>query len=211
VGSSSNLIMTLQNDYILGLWGADGYHRTSSIGLTSIYPELVERFYLFFKTKFSLSRVRLRIYTNDGEKTELSSSMNWYRGKVVFCKGTKLRTLAYQIYVNSRPLLREFREAITNRLMISSQSIPEYFSGRFDGDGSVAKDLRTDFRIVYANFREAKIDKAMLKKIGINNSQVYRYRAARTYVLYVSRYESEALCKLLKPYSAKLSGLLVTP
>lgn len=210
MGSSSNRQKTLIDSYILGLWGADGYHRTSSVGLTSVNPELVKRFYLFLRQKFPLSRIRLRVYSNHGRKVKLPQSMNWYKGKVASCKGTKLRKLAYQIYVNSRSLLRDFREAIKNRLMISSENIPRYFSGRFDGDGSVAKDFRTDFRIVYKNLHEVKVDKQLLKKIGFN-SRIYRYKKAGTYVLYVSRYESNKLCKLLKPYSAKISGLLVTP
>lgn len=154
--------------------------------------------------------MRLRIYSNQGGEVNLPSSMSWYKGRVSFSKGTKLSNLAYQIYVNSRPLLREFRYLIDNRLTILPSKIFKYFAGRFDGDGSVAKDLRTDFRIAYKSFHEAKMDKQLLKKIGFD-SRVYRYKDAGTYVMYVSRNESEKLCKKLKPYSAKLSLIICNP
>lgn len=210
MGSSSNRQKTLIDSYILGLWGADGYHRTSSIGLTSVSPELIKRFYLFLITNFSLLRIRLRVYSNNGGVVVLPSEMKWYKGKLLFSKGTKLSNLAYQIYVNSRPLLREFNDLISNRVTRQPDKIVKYFAGRFDGDGSVAKDFRTDFRVVYKDNRQASIDKQLLKKIGFD-SQIYRYQKAGTHVIYVSRYLSEKLCRILKPYSAKLTGLLVTP
>lgn len=208
MGSSSNQ-QQASNSYILGLWGADGYHRTSSIGLTSIYPELIKRFHLFLNNKFPLERIRLRVYSNN-KQHKLSKTMSWFKGKLHFSKGTKLRHFAYQVYVNSRPLLRKFRQAVDNRLILPPDDLAAYFAGRFDGDGSVAKDLRTDFRIVYTNFAEANTDKQLLEKLGFD-SRIYRYKKAGTHVIYVSRFESLRLCKALQPYSAKLKRLLVTP
>lgn len=211
MGSSNNFLLTPKYGYILGLWGADGYHRTSSIGLTTIYPVLVKRFYHFLMEMFDLSRIRLRVYSNEGLKVSIPKELSWYIGDIHYSKGTKLRALAYQLYVNSRPLLREFNQAIVNRKRLSIQTIPTYFAGRFDGDGSVSSDRRKDFRITYKDSVEASIDKTLLEKIQVSKSRIYRYRDAGTYVIYVSRYESRALCKLLSLHSAKLSGLLVTP
>lgn len=211
MGSLDNPLFLSSPAYLLGLWGADGYHRSSSIGITTVYPELAQRFHKFLISNFPLSRIRLRIYIKSGISPSLPSSMNWYQGKTLFCQGDKLRLRAYLPYVNSRPLLRAFRQALANRASLPTDLIPEYFAGRFDGDGSVAADHRTDFRITYSSQKDALIDRRLLSKIGPRKSKVYQYRSAGTHVLYVSRYESSALCDRLKPHSAKLSGLLITP
>ena len=88
--------------------------------------------------------------------------------------------------------------------MEKPEIISAYFAGRFDGDGSVDKNMRNDCRIVYSNEKEAKVDQKLLEKIGIKNTKVYHYASARTYCLYVSRYESERFLEYIKPYSIKL-------
>jgi hypothetical protein len=213
VGSSNNpIFLSLLHGYVLGLWGADGYQRTSSIGITTIYPEIVKRMYDFFKQSFDSSRIKLRVYSNDKRQIALPQSLSfWYAGTIHYAKGTKLRALAYQLYVNSRPLLRQFNTALSSRLHLPLNEVLPYFSGRFDGDGSVASDLRTDWRIAYRYLDEALTDQQLLTKIGYVRNRVYRYSKSGTYVLYVSRYESNILCRQMMPYSAKLSGLLVTP
>lgn len=210
MGSSSFSKQSL-DPYILGLWGADGYHRTSSIGLTAIYPELIKRFYSFLETLFPLERMRLRIYTNEGQPITLPLTMSWYQGKKSFAKGTKLSSQAWQLYVNSRPLLRKFRSSLEQRLTLKNKELIPYLAGRFDGDGSVAKNLKNDFRITYSNRQQAKLDQKLLIRAGFNQSSIYQYQQAGTYVIYVSTKESTELCQTLKPDSAKLSGKLVTP
>ncbi len=210
VGSSSLTIKSL-DPYILGLWGADGYHRTSSIGLTAIYPELIKRFYHFLAEIFPLERMRLRVYTNQGKPRPLPPAMRWYQGKTTFSKGTKLSNQAWQLYVNSRPLLRKFRSQLKQRLSIPKKAIVPYIAGRFDGDGSVAKNLKNDFRITYYNRSQAEIDQKLLIKASFTHNNIYQYKQAGTHVIYVSTKESISLVNRLKPYSAKLSKRLVTP
>jgi intein-encoded DNA endonuclease-like protein len=86
-----------------------------------------------------------------------------------------------------------------------------YTAGRFDGDGSVARNHKNDFRITYSNRHEAMIDQKLLTKIGVNHTNIYRYQQAGTHVIYVSTKQSLQLCKRLRPHSAKLTNLLVTP
>ena len=51
-----------EKSYILGLWCADGYHRTSSIGLSNIKTKLIQRFAKYLRNLFDEDRLRLRVY-----------------------------------------------------------------------------------------------------------------------------------------------------
>jgi len=126
--------------------------------------------------------------------------------------GTRIKFRDNHLYVNSRPLLREFFTAKGNLEKLKDEkNIRAYLAGRFDGDGSVAKNLRNDCRIVYGNKDEAKIDKELLRKIDINNTKIYYYKAARTFCLYVSRYEAKDFLEKIFPYSSKLQKLVFVP
>jgi hypothetical protein len=174
-----------EDAYILGLWCADGYHRTSSIGLTSVDKELIGFFRSFLKKGFPENRIKMRTYSSDGS--------TGYQIK-------KAKRFAYQIYVNSRPLLRLFQDARKNpRKYLSQKNFPSYFAGRFDGDGSVAKDGKSDLRIAYGDKKEADMDAKFLKEINFSPS-VYHYRSAKTYVIYISRLEAYKFLNLIKPY-----------
>ena len=48
--------------YTLGLWCADGYHRTSSFGLSSIDLKLIQCFAKYLLKNFANERLRLRVY-----------------------------------------------------------------------------------------------------------------------------------------------------
>ena len=106
VGSTStnfcNFFSNKKDAYILGLWCADGYWWSSSIGLSNTDPDLIETFRKFLKRLFQVNRVKFN---------------------------------RHHIFVNSRPLLREFTTA-KNRLddLKSSKIIRAYLAGRFDGD-----------------------------------------------------------------------------
>ncbi len=187
VGSASvdlwNLT-TKEDAYIAGLWCADGYHRTSSIGISTVTMDFVEEFKTFFLKMFPKDRIKIRVYEPDHYKR---------------------RQRAYHCYVNSRPLLRKFREIKINpQQYISPQYMSAYFAGRFDGDGSVARDFYSDCRIVYGMEKEAHDDWALLHKNGFIKSKVYRYAAARTYCLYVSRLETESFLSWIYPHSLRL-------
>lgn len=116
------------------------------------------------------------------------------------------------LFVNSRPLLREFL-SVKNRLneLISEKVIRAYLASRFDGDGSIDKNLRNDCRIVYGRKSEAETDKELLKRIGIGNTKVYYYKTAKTFCLYISRYEAKKFLENIKPYSLKLQKLVLVP
>ena len=176
--------------YCLGLWCADGYHRTSSIGITNVNRDLVKKFRQFLINKLGKSRLKMCVYYPAGESlatlafTDLATDVRAYQMR-------KCSQPAMQLYVNSRPLLRAFREARAHIGEIASREfLRAYFAGRFDGDGSINNDGRSDCRIVYSNRVEAMGDKGLLPRLGITKSKVYHYKKARTYCLYISRLEA---------------------
>jgi len=59
--------------------------------------------------------------------------------------------------------------------------------------------------------KEAEIDKELLKRIGINNVKVYYYRTAKTFCLYISRYEVKKFLENILPHSLKLQKLVLVP
>ena len=116
------------------------------------------------------------------------------------------------LFINSRPLLREFISA-KNKLgdLKDTKIIRAYLAGRFDGDGSIDKNLRSDCRIVYGRNSEAEKDKEFLKRIGISNVKVYYYKTAKTFCLYISRYEVKKFLESILPHSLKLQKLVLVP
>ena len=183
VGSSSanfcNFLSNENDAFILGLWCADCYWWSSSIGLSNTDSELIDVFRQFFKRFFAEERIKFN---------------------------------RNHIFVNSRPLLREFRNAENNLEKLKKpEIISAYFAGRFDGDGSVDKNMRSDCRIVYSNKKEAELDQKLLFKIGIKNTKVYYYQSAMTHCLYISRYEAKKFLDKISKYSIKLQKLALLP
>ena len=90
VGSPStsfcNFPKSTEDYYILGLWCADGYHWTSSIGLSSIDLALIQKFRNFLSRLFPEERIKLGQYTTG-----------------------KRKYVGYKLYVNCRALLRIFK------------------------------------------------------------------------------------------------------
>ena len=116
------------------------------------------------------------------------------------------------LFVNSRPLLREFRKAKDNLESLKKETIiKSYFAGRFDGDGSIDKNLRNDCRIVYGRKSEAEIDKEILRRIGISKAKIYYYKSAKTFCLYISRYETKKFLENIMSHSLKLQKLVLVP
>ena len=199
------MVKSFEDAYILGLWCADGYHRTSSIGLSNIDPELVRRFSKYLLKKFPAERLRLRVYVCDGDSADKALIREFI--SVSYLKAVKARHTAYHTYVNSRSLLREFIKERNERLKIEKDFILPYIAGRFDGDGSVAKDLKSDFRIAYGSYNDAECDKTLLQKTFPCAATVYTYKKARTYCLYVSQKDAPRLVKELLPYSSNLQAI----
>ena len=183
VGSTNtnfcNFFSNEKYSYILGLWCADSYWWSSSVGLSNTNPDLIKKFRGFLEEYFPKKRIK---FTN------------------------------YHLFVNSRPLLRDFICAKNNLSKLKKPKlIKAYIAGRFDGDGSIDKNLRNDCRIVYGEEKEAKKDRKFLKNIGINKTRVYHYKKARTFCLYISRYEAEKFIKSTLSYSIKLQKLVFVP
>lgn len=183
VGSAStsfcNFFLKEEDAYILGLWCADGYWWSSSIGLSNIDSDLILKFKNFLKRFFPENRIKFN---------------------------------RNHLFVNSRPLLREFVSAKKELENLKGPKIIKaYFAGRFDGDGSIDKNLRNDCRIVYSRKNEAEIDKKLLEKIGITNTKIYYYKSAKTFCFYISRYEAKKFIKSILPYSLKLQKLVFAP
>lgn len=195
MGSLSSLLTNPADAYILGLWGADRYLRTSSIGLSNTNLVLIYRFLDFLLMKFPKDRIRIRVYGN-----RVSKRLNGF--KKSFCKCSKNVLTAYHVYVNSRPLVREFLFSLDNRKLLAKDCIYPYFAGRFDGDGSISS--KGEFcRIVYGDLKELTLDRSLL--IGINTS-VYRYTSAGTYCLYFSKGTLPKFLERIRAYS--ISGKL---
>ena len=183
VGSANanfcNFFLKEEDAYILGLWCANGYWWSSSIGLSNVDSDLILKFKKFLKRFFPEERIK---FNRD------------------------------HLFVNSRPLLREF---ISAKKKLENLKNPEiiraYFAGRFDGDGSIDKNLRNDCRMVYSRKNEVEIDKKLLEKIGIANTKIYYYKSAKTFCLYISRFEADNFLRKILPYSSKLQKLAFAP
>lgn len=202
VGSSNalhSLITNCESAYIFGLWSADGYYWSSSIGITNVDRKLVDRFARYLETLFSKERIKLRTYYPQGQKPREATGPT-YPMRLA-------KQLAYQLYVNSRPLLRLFQKAERDVALLPIKYIPAYFAGRFDGDGSVDKNLRNDLRIVYGNKEEAETDQSLLAKLKRYKTRVYHYRSAQTHILYVSRDDAEQFLHNIRPYSIKVQSI----
>ena len=186
--------------YAFGLWCADGYHRTSSIGLTSVNAQFIKRFREFLLGEFPASRLRLRIYYLHGLCPD-AEAFREYSDIVVMYPMRKCKQIAMQLYVNSRPLLRMIQ--LSRRevwRMKDKDAIGAYFAGRFDGDGSIDSDNRKYCRIVYSNEIEANQDRKLIAKIGISNASVYDYKAAGEWCLYIPRRDAEKFQKIINQF-----------
>ena len=184
-------LKTKDDAYIVGLWCADGYHRTSSIVISNINQDLINKFEEFFLKIFPEERLKLRIYNPDNYKR---------------------RHRAYHLYVNSRPLLRKFQGFKREILkFIEKDLILPYFGGRFDGDGSIGKDFYSDCRIVYGNKEEANNDLKLAKIMGFQKMKIYYYKTAKTFCLYFSRFETNKFLSLIYPYSLRLQKSTFAP
>lgn len=173
---------TTEDFYILGLWLADGYWRTSSIGLTSVNPKLISKFSSF------LSRVA----------PSHSLKMRTYEVR----KGDKRKQKAFQIYINNRSLTRLFMSTKTGVLNVPSDKLLAYLAGRIDGDGHVDTKHRSGIRIAYSSNEDAIRDQNLF---GDTNVSLYQYKAAGTYVLYLRKNFRERISQKIKKYSLKLA------
>ena len=196
--------------YFLGLWCADGYHRTSSIGLSSINDDLISRFANFLEKLLTKDRLRLRVYHHNKINTNLALPIKIERISHLISR--KSRHTAYHVYVNCRQLLREFKKAKEGPKNFEQSNVGwAYLAGRFDGDGSVDKNLRKDLRIVYSTLDDATKDCKLIKSLGADRTKIYRYKTSNTYCVYISRIDSKLFLEKIYHYSVKLQKLGFVP
>lgn len=114
-----------------------------------------------------------------------------------------MRQTAYQLYVNSRPLLRGFENARRGLEALPDEYIGPYVAGRFDGDGSWGSTPR----IVYRTEAEATIDQILLDRLSIRTS-VLHYRKANEYCIYIHKRGWRSFVDAVKASSWKINRRL---
>jgi hypothetical protein len=196
----SNLVLHDAGEaYALGLWCADSYWWSSSIGISNVQPELVIRFARFLCTVLPPERLRLRVYEVPGDSPdarvlELTSSVS-IRPPV------KMKRTAYHLYVNSRPLVRSFFVARERVGEIPVDLIAPYLAGRFDGDGSIGDTPR----IAYTTQAEAETDCRLLEALDVRRTSVLYYVKANEYCVYIHKADYARFERLIAPWSWKVA------
>ncbi len=179
---------TNQDFYILGLWLADNYWRSSSVGLSSTNPILLERFRQFLRKVCPTHSIKEHVYLPE--------------------RGSKRKLISKNVYVNCRPLTRDFMKyKHIKELSISKKFLPAYFAGRIDGDGHVDRKYRTGIRIVYSDKEDAERDLRLLKKLNSNPASLYFYKAANTWVLYFRKEFLRKIQPKIAKFALKLRNL----
>lgn len=181
----SRVLKSAKDYYFLGLWLADGYWRSSSIGLSSTNKTYLIEFEGFLKKIAPGYDIKERIYKPK--------------------KGEKRSLIAKHIYVNSRKLTRFFMSFKSKlSLDIPFGYLPAYFAGRIDGDGHFDRKYRTGIRISYSDEKDARRDLELLFRLNNRPASLYFYSTAKTWVIYFrKKFFNEFFPRLYK-YSHKL-------
>ncbi len=187
--------------YFLGLWCADGYWWSSSVGLSNIEPRLVQAFGRYLARLLGKDRVRPRAYVVEGQVVDPSLAMEFRNLSI--CKPYKMQATAYHVYVNSRLLLRAFRNARDNLASLDVAAIAPYLAGRFDGDGCWG----TTPRIAYSKRAEAELDKILAGRVGIEATSVLEYEKSAEFCLYFHVGSHPRLLRELRPHSLKVARM----
>lgn len=182
-GSNTFSLNCSEDYYIMGLWLADGYWRTGSIGLSSTNQELLDRFSTFLNRVCPFHPLKIRLYpVKEGEKR---------------------KQLAKHVYVSCRWLTRLFLSLKIGRLNVPNRFIIPYLSGRIDGDGHVDHKHRSGIRIAYGSKFDAERDKNLLLAYRRESVSLYRYERAGTWVIYLKKKFLERILPELRLYSLK--------
>jgi hypothetical protein len=192
---SEGFVYDADDAYAVGLWCADSYWWSSSIGLTNVEPDLILWFGRYLAKTLSPDRVRLRVYEVPGNG--IDEQVLRLTDRVSVRPPFKMKRTAYQVYVNCRPLVRRFFEGRRRLSELDSKWVGPYIAGRFDGDGSFG----TRTRIAYTTEVEAQLDSQLLRAAGIENSSVLYYSKANEFCVYIYGSDVELFINLIKPYS----------
>lgn len=183
--------------YALGLWCADGYWWSSSIGLSNVEPDLITRFGNYLLEMFPRDRLRVRIYQVEG--CEPDESVLSLTDRVSIRPPVKMKRTAYHVYVNSRPLVRRFFSDRDRVSEMPATYIGPYIAGRFDGDGTFGDTPR----IAYTTRSEATVDASLMESVGLKTSVLY-YAKANEYCIYIHKVSWKDLEQLLRGHSWKI-------
>lgn len=201
--SDSPSVRDERDAYVLGLWCADSYWWSSSIGVSNVEPELILRFAGYLMDVVGGQRLRLRIYEVPGSPPD--DRIVALTDRCSIRPAVKMRRTAYHLYVNSRPLLRRFRASRELIPTLPPGFIAPYLAGRFDGDGAYGSGKLPGLRIAYTEEEEAAIDVSLLGRVGVERCSVLRYEKAGEYCIYVQKADAMRFEKLIRPYSWKAS------
>lgn len=189
--------------YALGAWCADGYWWSSSIGLTNVEPEFILRFARYLTSILPPERLRLRIYKVEGSSVD--PRVTALTRHVSMKPSYKMKQTAYQLYVNSRPMVRSFFYSREHLSMLPAEYLGSYFAGRFDGDGTWGSTPR----IVYRLEEEAKTDHQLLARLEIKSSVLF-YAHANEYCNYIHKAGWDLFLGAIRDHSWK-SARRLTP
>lgn len=182
----SRILSGAKDYYCLGLWLADGYWWSSSIGISSTNTDLIFEFRKFLSRQVPDREIKERIYLP----------------KI----GLKRKSISKHVYVNSREFTRfmqGFKQA--ESLPIPKRFLSAYFAGRIDGDGHVDRKYRCGIRIAYSCKEDAKRDLQLLSLLNDNPASLYHYIKANTWVLYFRKAFLKKVISKYAKYSYKLN------
>lgn len=190
-------IRDAEEAYFYGLWCADAYWWSSSIGLSNVEPELIVRFGKYLE-QILPNRLRIRVYMVPGHPPH--ERVMALTDRVSICPAYKMKRTAYHVYVNSRPLVRLFVARRNQLEELAPSLIAPYIAGRFDGDGC----LGTTVRIAYSKREEAELDARLLHKVGIRTS-VLHYERVNEYCVYFKKNTLDRFFEMIEERSWKLA------
>jgi hypothetical protein len=197
--------LTGKDAYALGLWCADGYHRSSSVGLSNVDPILIARFAEYLQEILPPERLRVRVYAASTAMID-QRILDLPAITIRLCTPVKMQRVAYHVYVNSRPLLRRFRRWRDQLDRLDGEMIGPYIAGRFDGDGCLGSGRVPGSRICYTSESDAVRDRELLLRAGLQNVGISHYRKAAEWCLYVHVVDENAFQRLILPNSTKASA-----
>ena len=187
--------------YAFGLWCADSYWWSSSIGISNVEPELVVRFSTYLVRTLSPERLRVRVYLVPGDQPD--ERVVRLTDRVSIRPAVKMKRTAYHAYVNSRVLVRCFLGARSHvSELLPDHLIAAYVAGRFDGDGCLGSRVR----IAYTTEEEARVDRTVLERVGITATSVLTYSSAREYCVYIKKTAVDEFVRLIAPFSWKAAS-----
>lgn len=198
----SAFVRDTSDAYAFGLWCADSYWWSSSIGISNVEPELVVRFGRYLATILSPERLRVRVYEVPGHPPD-DRVLGLAPSRISIRPSYKMKRTAYHVYVNSRPLVRSFFAARERIPELTVPLIGPYLAGRFDGDGAFGTARVPGIRIAYTTREEAEVDARILARIGLARTSISHYAKANEWCVYIKKPDVGRFEELIGSHSWK--------